>query len=135
VTVDEAREVLFRNARLRFPNSKGLATGQKIDALEDYITASAIARAELEEARLHMNEAVGLLLNEWDEIVGWEVIVASSRPTQDDIRRAKKQLRPELADGIEQGRRLIARLTEQIHRLEQDEKMASRQYTFITGAA
>lgn len=135
VTVDEARELLFRNARLRFPSSKGLATGEKIDALEDYITDVAIARGELEEARLHMHEALAALLTQWDEIVGWEVLLPSSRYTQEDVRRAKKQLRPDLGHGIEHARRLVARMSEQIHRLEQDEKMASRQYTLITGAA
>ena len=79
MTVDEARELLFQNARLRFPNGKGMPTATKIEALEDYISDFAIARAELEEARLHMNEAVGSMLDEWDDIEGWEPLAPRAR--------------------------------------------------------
>lgn len=135
MTVDDARDVLFRSAKLRFPTLKGLPTGEKVDALEDYLAATAIARGELEEARLHVYEALGMLLDEWDDIEGWEPLIRASRPTQEDVRRAKKTLRPDLAAGINSGKRIVARLSDQIARLEHDDKAASREYTIITGGA
>lgn len=131
---DDIRQVLHRNAALRFPRLKGLATGEKVEAIEDYLVDTAIARGELEHARLVVHEALGVLLDEWDDLEGWEVLLKANRPTQDDVRRAKKTVRPELHDAINDAKRLVARLSDQISRLEQDDKAASRSYTIITGS-
>jgi len=135
VTPEDIRERLSAAAELRFPKLKGLPVGQKIESLEDYLVDTAIHRGELEEARLHTHEALAVMLDQWDDIEGWErLLSSSSRGTQEEIRRAKKTLRPELHDGINDGKRLVARLSEQISRLEQDDKVASRVYTLVTGA-
>lgn len=136
MTVDEAREALFAAARLRAPRLSE-CDGQmaKVAALEDYLGETAISRGVLEEARLHMHEALALLMVDWDDIEGWEMIAgSSSRRTQDDIRRAKKQCRPELYSSINSAKHLIARLSEQIRRLEKDDEVTSRLYTIVTGS-
>lgn len=138
MTTDEIRKVIFRAAEMRMPRLREIdSRGQRIEALEDYLNDVAIALADLHEARLHAYAALEVLLDEWDDIEGWEQIVrSSSRITQEDIRRAKKTLRRDLHDGIHAAKRLVARLDEQIARLGGmgEDKIVSRLYTLITGA-
>lgn len=137
MTTDEIRKVIFRAAEMRMPRLREIdSRGQRIEALEDYLNDVAIALADLHEARLHAYAALEVLLDEWDDIEGWEQIVrSSSRITQEDIRRAKKTLRRDLHDGIHAAKRLVARLDEQIARLGGmgEDKIVSRLYTLITG--
>lgn len=135
MNVDEVRKALFAVATIRFPNLTELdGNTAKVSALEDYLTLTAISRGQLEEARLWMHEALRTVMEQWDDIEGWEVQAPShARRTQDDIRRAKKVCRPDLYSGITNGKHLIARLSDQIRRLEKDDEVASRQYTIITG--
>lgn len=135
MTVDEARQVVYAAARLRLPRLKDLGgTQARVAALEDYLVETAIHRGELEEARLHLQDALGELLEQWDMIEGWQQLTpALSKRTQDDIRRAKRTCRPDLHEGIRVAKNVIARLCEQIRRLEKDDDAASRLYTMVTG--
>lgn len=136
MTVDEIRESLFNAAKLHMPAVFTIEEGQlaKVAKLEEYLNLTACLRGELEEARLHTHEALAKLMAEWDDIEGWELHAPNnSRRTQDDIRRAKKFCRPELYSGINSAKHLVARLSEQIRRLEKDDEVASRLYTMVTG--
>lgn len=135
MTVDEIKKALFRCAGLTFPRLQGLEPGQKVELVEDYLVETAIARSELERARLYMHEAHHALLRQWDDIQGWQAHVGwSSRTTQDDIRLAKKEINPGLYASMVEAKFLIDRLGQQIARLELDDKAASRAYTIITGS-
>lgn len=133
MNTDEVRLALFEAAKLRFPRLRELSSRTaRVEALEDYLVETAIARGQLEEARLYVHEALDRLMAEWDDIEGWEMQLANRR-TQDDIRRAKKTIRPDLHDSIRAGKHVAARLSEQIRRLEGDDAAASRVYTMVTG--
>lgn len=137
MTPAEIREALHRAARIRPTRfHKDMTLQARVDAVEDYLNLTAVARGELEEARLYAASALHDLGIEWEDIEGWEIHLRrnSDRTTQDDIRRAKREIRPDLHDGIREAKFLIARLSEQIHRLEVDDKNASRTFTVLTGS-
>jgi chromosome segregation ATPase len=131
-----ARQALALRVQLRMPKLRDLGPSEKVDKLEDYLVDLAVARAELEEQRFYLQEALGQLLDQWDAIKGWEAHLGyDSRPTQEAVRRAKREIKPELHDAINELKRLVARLSEAIDRLGGmgDEQVASRLYTLITG--
>lgn len=132
---DQIRRVLYAAARLRMPRREPDATlGLNIEQVEDYLIATAIHRAELEEARLYAKDALDLLADQWDEVEGWEIhLEQGKRATVAAVDRAKGLTAPELREGMREARRLIDRLTDQIKRLELDDKAASRRYTMMTG--
>lgn len=137
MTLDEIRALLHRNAALRMPRfTPEMAPRERVDALEDYLNLVAIARAELEEARLCAQGAVQILQEEYDGIIGWDLHLRRRRadPTQAEVHAAKREARPDLVGALDDAKWLVARLGEQIHRLGAmgDDQIASRLYTLIT---
>lgn len=143
MTLEEIRDALTRVSRVRLPR-EFRRTGEertpirrKIEIIEDHMALCAEARGLAEEARLHSHMATNLLEDEWDEIEGWQQFMPGGKPiknaTQADIVEAKRQVRPDLYTSIREGKRLVARLTEQINRLKQDEETTSRLYTTVSG--
>jgi len=113
----------------------GMGARDRVDALENYLNLTAVLRQELDNARLHAWTAMAILTEQWDQIEGWQVKIRSSnKPTQSEVTEAKRLCRPDLHGGISEAKWLINRLSEQIHRLEIDDKTASRLYTLIVGA-
>lgn len=139
MTPAEIREALHRAARIRPTRfHKDMTLQARVDAVEDYLNLTAVARADLEQARLAAASAVHELTDQWDRIEGWELHLRNGRlgdrTTQEEIRRAKREIRPDLHDAIREARFLVARLSEQIRRFEQDDAAASRLYTIVAGA-
>jgi hypothetical protein len=151
-TPEQCRQILYRVARLRIPNvrqeltpeERGQVFGDeplppgpagKIIRLEGFMVDSAIARGDAEEAALYMQAAVKRLEDEWDAIEGWETLLpaTASERTEKAVVRAKRQLKPELYDGIREGKWLADKLKTQARRLERDEEACSRLYTMATG--
>lgn len=132
---DEIRKKLYAASKLRMPRFKSdTPRTERIEQLEDYLLQTAFHRGELEEARLYAHDALGMLLDRWDDLEGWETMIGKSDPSQDAIRRAKKTLDKGLHDSLNVSKRLIGRLSDQIRRLEKDDEVASRAYTLIAGS-
>jgi hypothetical protein len=55
----------------------------------------------------------------------------ATAPPQEEIRRAKREIRPDLHDAIREARFLIAQLSAQIRRFEHDDAAASRLYSIV----
>lgn len=134
----ECRALLLQAAKIRVPSLRAPAGGpslnarQKIDRLEDHLIAISRWRAVLEEAMLYTQMATKSLEDEWDQIEGWETL--RNGDTNKSIVEAKRKLRPELYDGIREGKWLADKLHRQIRRLERDEEnTVSRAYTMLTG--
>lgn len=130
----EVRELLYRASKVMVPTFRGreMSGRQKIEELEDHLFIIARWRAQLEEARLWMQDARRELEDQWDEIEGWQA-VADGKSKQAMI-DAKRTIKPDIYDGIRMAKFLIERLSEQIRRLERDEEYAvSRGYTLISG--
>jgi hypothetical protein len=127
-----ARERLDEAAKQRMPRiARDQGSRARLDALEDYMLETAYHRGDLMEARLEVYELRHTLREEWDHLDGWQALKRTK--TETAVEDAKRQLRPDLYDGIKQAEWLIARLTEQIDRLDREATICSRAYTFATG--
>lgn len=139
MTVQEVRQLLFNAAALRMPRFDDRDTvGMRIDKLEKYLLTIAHTRGDLEEGRLHLQQALRDLQIKWEAIQGWEEHAPATERarTRDAIAQAKRKVDPQTYDGIEDAKWLIARLTEQINRLSKmgDDQIASRTYTLLAGS-
>lgn len=110
---------------------RGTAVREKIDALEEYMLLSSYQAGELHEERLTRYREVAEVESEWAEMTGYEMLQRGKTDTARE--EAKKQLRPELWDILREQRWHVARLTEEIDRLDRDANRVSRAYTIMTG--
>jgi hypothetical protein len=140
--VEEIKELLHRHAKLRMPQFQygvhGEATptapAAKIEKLEEYLGDVAIARGDLEEARLFIDHARHALEDTWGRVEGWQQHVAKpNTATGPQIAEAKRKIDPDTYEGIREAKWLSQKLGDQIRRLEKDEEVASRRYTLIVG--
>lgn len=142
MTPNEVRTILFEAAKLRMPRFEDRdTTGMRIEKLETHLLTMAMVRGDLEEGRLHIQQALHDLQEKWDEIEGWELYAPDSQRarTREVVETAKRRVGPDeeaLYQGIRDARFLIARLTEQINRLSHmgDDQVASRIYTLLAGS-
>jgi hypothetical protein len=140
VTLDEIRTTLFTAATLRIPRfDERDTTGMRIEKLEDYLLTAAVTSGELEEGRLYCYQALHDFERQWRNLQGWEIHLPNRRgtapSTQPQIVEAKRLADPGLYENIVEMKFLVARLSEQIHRLHKmaDDQVASRIYTLMAG--
>lgn len=143
MTPEDAREILHEAARLRMPRFIGregengekvrVSPQEKIGELEDFLLATARWRSFLEEARLYMKQATRDLQRQWDHLSGWEQNRREGERSVASVEDAKRITSPDLYDSIRSGEALVKDLSDQIRRLEHDDEVASRAYTFIVG--
>jgi hypothetical protein len=129
-TPSECREILFRVAKLRLPDTRktvdpvpdeefgGMPApmgAMKVHELEGYMVDCAIGRGEAEEAALYMQAAVKKLEDDWDQIEGWQTNLPPNpkERTKGAVVEAKRMLRPDLYDGIREGKWLADKLKSQ----------------------
>lgn len=125
-------ECLSTAAALRVPVfEKGTPSRAKVDALEEYTLLSAYWQGECHQERLGEHGKLDDAQHEWDHLAGWEAFRRSK--TETAVEDAKRQIRPDLYDTIQRTKRLVARLSEEIDRLERDAAKVSRAYTMIVG--
>lgn len=120
---------LARASAIRFPDLSELQGRERVEALIDHITLTAIARGELEELRLdayvHLRAADA-------ELSRTPTAVTRSAAA---IMEAKRAARPDLAARVDDARWTINRCTEQISRMGGSEyDAASRAYTLLSGS-
>jgi hypothetical protein len=132
----QVREVLYGAAQLTFPSRKDeegrvRPPRERIELLEDHYVECATARQGLEEAALWMQDAVKRLEDQWDAIEGWQTAMGAGEKTQKAIVAAKRTLKPDLYDGIREGKWLADKCRTQVKRLERDEDAVSRLYTML----
>lgn len=137
---DDIKELLYTAAKLVVPSFRPKdgeeppRPREKASMLEDHMILCARWLMKLEEARLFMYDATRVLEDQWDAIEGYEVAMGKEK-TQKAVVEAKRKLRPELYDGVRTGKALIARLSDQIRRIERDQEVVvSRVFTMISGS-
>lgn len=119
---------LARACGLRFPDIRDKRGRERVDALIDHITETAIIRGDLEELRL---EAYVQLRDAEADLGRVPTGATKSRAAIDESRRAA---RPDLAERLDTARWTVARCTEQINRMGGSEyDAASRTYTLLGG--
>jgi hypothetical protein len=127
-----AREALDAAKGLRMPRlTRKQGTRERLDSLEDYMLETAWHRAELMEGRMAVYEDLHTLKEEWDHLDGWQALKRTK--TETAVEDAKRQLRPDIYNAIQKAEWLIARLTEQMERLDREATICSRAFTFATG--
>lgn len=100
--------------------------------LGEYMLLSAFYAGELHEERLEIYAEQRAKQEEWDHLEGWEPF--RNGKTDSSREEAKRLLRPELWDELQAAKWVVARLTDEIDRLNRDaEKAVSRAYTMLTG--
>jgi hypothetical protein len=134
--IAECKRLLHLHAEVRMPDfTPDDSSTFKIDALENYMGTLARARGDLEEARLWADHMRFNLEDEWEKVEGWQQHLSNpSKATGPQIARAKRQIKPHVYEGIRDAKWAVARLTDQIKRLEKDEENASRRYAMLTGS-
>lgn len=132
MNIDEIREIVARAAELRVPRPGEAPAAEKASQLEDFMLSAAYSRGDLEQARIDLDDALSGLRGRWEAIEGWEM-AAGSRPSKDDIRRAKARIDPTLSEALQEAERMLAQIDRQVRRLERDEATASRAYSLMTG--
>lgn len=122
--------VLLRAAQLRFPNLKEIrAPRERVDALIDYISETAIIRGELEELRLETETEL------LDHRARWRNLPVPTNLSAPQTEAARRKANPQLAETLDRARWLVDRCSEGIARFGgSDYDAASRAYTLIAGS-
>lgn len=131
---EEIRTIIQRASALRMP---GLPEGGKrewVESLMDYLQQTAVARAELLEAREAVELTLSTLDDRWAKLEGWHAI-AGHKPTQPQIEEAKRQVDEELWTARREAKRVLGVIDAQVKRLGgmSDDEIASRLYTLVSG--
>jgi hypothetical protein len=138
MTLETIRQTLYESAKLKMPtfvyNGDGSTPPRaKIEALEDYILKTARWRGHLEQARLYAQDATRKLQRDWAHMQGWEAHRREGERSVASVEDAKRVKDPALYDSIQEGEALVKDLSAAIRRLEHDDEVASRAYTFVVG--
>jgi hypothetical protein len=104
----------------------------KVESLESWMLLSAWTQGELAEERLDWLSSLVPLQDEWDHLTGWEHLRRTR--TEIAVEQAKRMLRPDLYDQIQDHRWMIKRLDEEVDRMERESTKTSRAYTMVVGS-
>lgn len=135
MNLPEIKERLHRAMVIRIPVfDPDTPPREKVSALEDHILRCAYHRAECEEALYWCVEAGKQIRAQFEEQTQGYNIGLKSRPTKDDIERARAELAPSLHQALLEARDLVEALRRQVYRLGgSDYDAASRAYTLLSG--
>jgi hypothetical protein len=137
MTLPEIRKVLESALPVRIPiiDPTNRKSGrERVDELQQHILLCAFHRAELEEALHWCLESGKALRRQWDDVQGHEVALGS-KPTKDQVDRAKRELAPDVWAGLDEARTLTESIKRQISRMGgSDYDAASRVYTMLSGS-
>lgn len=137
MTLQEIRKRLEAALPLRIPiidPSQRKMPRERIEELQDHILKVAYHRAELEEALHYCLEAGKILRRDWDDLQGYQVGLPT-KPTKDDVEKAKRELAPQIWTSLNEARTLTESIKRQITRLGgSDYDAASRVYTMLSGS-
>lgn len=134
-TIVEFSKDFVRAQALRVPlwDRKGeKSTMELSEELAEYMLLSAWYAGALHEERLTHYAELRRIEGRWDHLEGWEMYRTGKTDSSRD--EAKRIADPELWDELQARRWIIARLSEEIDRLNRDaEKAVSRTFTILTG--
>lgn len=134
LTIEDCKRLLHQHAELRMPVFDAEdSAGFKVEKIENYMGDLAVARGDLEEARLWADHSRHTLEETWEAVEGWQQQVPA-KATGPQIVAAKRKIDPVTYAALRECKFVISKLGDQIKRLEKDEENASRRYTLIVGA-
>lgn len=135
MNLPEIKQRLHKAMVIRIPIfDPGTPPRQKVSALEDHILLCAFHRAECEEALYWCVEAGKAIRAQFEERTQGYNVGLKSRPTKEDVERARAELAPDLHHSLQEARDLVEALRRQVYRLGgSDYDAASRAYTLLSG--
>lgn len=107
---------------------------QRVDQLESYLLLAAFHQGEIAAERLDLYDDIRLDEEDWRRIPTEEWEQHRTGTTLRSIDDAKEVVRPQLAESLREKRWKLARMNEEIDRLERDATKVSRAYTLISGS-
>jgi hypothetical protein len=110
------------------------APRSKISELEDFMLRSAEMQGDLARERVERMADLVPIESEWDHIPDEEWREHRRTRTETAVTHAKRLVRPELYDQIQDHEWMIKRLTEEMERLDRCDAVVSRVYTMVTGS-
>lgn len=111
--------------------ARGASARQKSDAMEEFMLLSAYWQGEMNEARHTLLVEAAPLQDEWDKLDGWQPFREGR--TDQSVDAAKRVIREDLWDALQEKRRKVRYLSNEIDRLERDAAKVSRAYTMLAG--
>lgn len=129
----EEKPVLQRSLECRVPKFQtGDIRERRADLLSDHILNTSLMRAELAELRMGTLAQLKTAHREWRDLQGWEVHKRRSGDrTKEAEFEAKRRLRPELGERIENGEWTVERCDEEMERLDKDATRCNQAWTMI----
>lgn len=110
---------------------RGTLPQAKAAAMEEFMLLSAYWQGELNLDRHLVLADAAPLQDEWDKLEGWESFRQGR--TDSSVDAAKRVIREDLWDALQEKRRRVRALTNEIDRLERDASKVSRAYTMLSG--
>lgn len=130
VTLEEVEARITRAHKTRPPRwGADDRHDEKVETLADYLLSSAHARADLEEARSWLGEALQRFEEQWDDVD------PGPCRTEKERQRQIALALPEVAAGRADAKRYLQTIERLVRRFERDEQTTSRIYTLMTGNA
>lgn len=126
-------EALVQSARLRMPRyERPIQPKVLTEKLLEYTLDTAFHQGQLAHERLEIYAQLHALEQEWEDLEGWQGLVRGK--TDKAVLVAKRQVNPDLYGRVRAARWLVARLTDEIERLERDSIKASRAYSILSAS-
>jgi hypothetical protein len=121
-------ELLQRSVETRIPTfDPDASIEDRLSALEVHMLAVTALQGEIASTRLQSQDSLRTLQREWAHLDGWQPFRRSK--TEAAVDDAKRQLNPELYDGIANARWLIERYGDEFDRLGKEADRCSRLLT------
>lgn len=129
----EEKPVLQRSIECRVPTfQQGAIRETKADQLSDHILDATLLRAEVAELRMGTLAQLKGARKQWRELQGWERYKRrSSDRTKEAEFEAKRAMKPELGELIENAEWTIERCDEEMERLDKDATRCNQAWTII----
>lgn len=126
--ISDAHELASKLRVPLFARDENVTRTARVEQLEEYMLLSAYYLGEISRERLTVHRQLAGAEDEWAKL---QPPVPGRTVKEDEQKKAR--FRPDLAAVIRESRWRVARLSEEIDRLDRDATKVSRVYTMMTG--
>lgn len=118
----------------REPHADAASPAERVRQMEEYIQVTGYWEGELNEERVRWLVNKVEIQDEWDRIPREEWEQHRRTKTETAVAQAKRMVRPDLYDQMQDNEWMVRRLTDEIARMGREYDRASRVYTLVTGS-
>lgn len=117
----------------REPHPQAASPLERVRQMEEYMELTAYTEGELTECRVEWLARKVPVQKEWEDIPREQWEVHRRTKTETAVGQAKRMVRPDLYNEMQDCDWMVRRLSEEIERMDRDATRASRIYTMVTG--